>query len=326
MSHGANLKDSKGQSAAKIRRNMLTIEDAKNKIKNKWPGTEFEILEFNGSIKKCKIKCLKCGEIIERNSFSGFLQNKIFCNNCKNLEYNKKIDKILISQNLVPIKHFMIKREDGRGSKHYVTIHCNICNNTWDRIVDDIITNKSYGCLYCREQKNYKENFIQQLQKYGHKHFSLISEFDSNRKSVLIRHEDCGFIFRIKPKSIIGNKDITCPKCQKLESKGEQKIREYLEENKIKFESQVRFLELGRLSFDFKITQNNQTYLIEFQGEQHYRPIKRFGGEEHFIKQQIHDQEKRDFCKQNGYILIEIPYKDMNKIETYLNFLVQRLK
>ena len=34
---------------------MLTIEDAKNKILQKWPDAEFELLEFNGSIKECKI-------------------------------------------------------------------------------------------------------------------------------------------------------------------------------------------------------------------------------------------------------------------------------
>lgn len=304
----------------------LTIKDAKNKILQKWPDAKFELLEFNSSVGKCKIKCLKCGNIIERKNFSSFLYNKNFCINCINIDYNKKIDDILISQNLIPLKHFMITREDGRGSKHYISIHCNVCNNTWDRISDDIIAGKSKGCLYCEEHKNYKENFEKQLKEYGHGNFSLVSNFNSNRKNVLIRHEDCGFIFRIKPKSVIGNKDISCPKCKRLESKGEEKIRNYLEENNIEFDSQVRYAELGRLSFDFRVIKDNQTILIEFQGDQHYRPVKCFGGAEHFIKQQKHDEEKRNFCKQNNYILIEIPYCDMNKIDSYLNFLVQRLK
>lgn len=305
---------------------MLTIEDAKDKIIQKWPEANFELLEFNGSIGKCKIKCLKCGEINEKKNFTSFLQNKNFCNNCKSVNYNKKIDDILISQNLIPVKHFMIKREDGRGSKHYVTIHCNTCNNTWDRISDDIITGKSKGCLYCGQHKNYKEKFEEQLKEYGDESFSLVSKFDSNAKHVLIRHEDCGFIFRIKPQSIVSNKKISCPKCKRLESKGEEKIRKYLENNNIEFDSQVRYPELGRLSFDFRVVQEKQVILIEFQGDQHYRPVKCFGGIEHFFKQQKYDEEKRQFCLNNNYTLIEIPYRDMNKIDSYLNFLVQRLQ
>lgn len=45
---------------------------------------------------------------------------------------------------------------------------------------------------------------------------------------------------------------------------------------------------------------------IEYQGEQHYRPIEHFGGEEAFKKGQIRDERKRNLSKQNHILLIEV--------------------
>ena len=54
---------------------------------------------------------------------------------------------------------------------------------------------------------------------------------------------------------------------------------------------------------------------IEYQGEQHYRPIEYFGGEESFYLQQKHDQIKRNYCKHNNIKLLEIPYwEDIEKV------------
>lgn len=45
---------------------------------------------------------------------------------------------------------------------------------------------------------------------------------------------------------------------------------------------------------------------IEFQGEQHYRPVDFFGGEANFIEQVRRDERKRKLCKKNGCLLIEV--------------------
>ena len=47
---------------------------------------------------------------------------------------------------------------------------------------------------------------------------------------------------------------------------------------------------------------------IEYNGGQHYFPIKWFGGESAFIKQQKRDNDLRDYCTMNNIRLIEIPY------------------
>ena len=50
--------------------------------------------------------------------------------------------------------------------------------------------------------------------------------------------------------------------------------------------------------------------LIEYDGEQHFKPIEFFGGEEAFQKQQERDQKKDEWCKENNIPLLRIPYTD----------------
>jgi len=45
---------------------------------------------------------------------------------------------------------------------------------------------------------------------------------------------------------------------------------------------------------------------IEFQGEQHYRPVDFFGGEANFADQMRRDDRKRKLCKKNDCLLIEV--------------------
>ena len=49
---------------------------------------------------------------------------------------------------------------------------------------------------------------------------------------------------------------------------------------------------------------------IEHQGEQHYSPIKAFGGEHAFRRTQERDERKRRLCHENGVTVIDIRYDD----------------
>ena len=64
----------------------------------------------------------------------------------------------------------------------------------------------------------------------------------------------------------------------------------------------------GYLLYDFYVVCNGCQYLIECQGEQHYKSVEWFGGQAAFEKQQEHDKRKRNYANQNGITFIEIPY------------------
>lgn len=110
--------------------------------------------------------------------------------------------------------------------------------------------------------------------------------------------------------------------------RGERRIREYLIKNKINFMEQYSFNKssIKRLRFDFAIFgiksfSNNERVkvLIEFDGEQHFRPIKYWGGEEGYLKQRKRDMLKNNYCKYSEIILIRIPFFQYEKIEEILN-------
>ena len=61
--------------------------------------------------------------------------------------------------------------------------------------------------------------------------------------------------------------------------------------------------------------------LIEYQGEQHYKPVEFFGGREKLKLQQINDDIKRTYCRVNNIPLIEIPYWE----EDVKGFLIKEL-
>ena len=105
-----------------------------------------------------------------------------------------------------------------------------------------------------------------------------------------------------------------CPNCS--ESKGEQFVREYLENNNIECNPQKVIKFLGKQhKFDFYI--KNKNLFIEYDGIQHFK-------ENPFFQQTIYDQRNSDSMK-NAYVcnkncnLIRIHHMDLKKIDKVLD-------
>lgn len=113
-------------------------------------------------------------------------------------------------------------------------------------------------------------------------------------------------------------KKIRTPK--KLSSKGERIVASTLEKHGIAYEAQYRF---HCLHTDFAIRKGSRLYFIEYDGAQHFRPVKKFGGVRSFIVQYIHDWLFNVQCKDEGIKLLriryDIPYSNIE--EMILDFL-----
>lgn len=121
-------------------------------------------------------------------------------------------------------------------------------------------------------------------------------------------------------------KGSNCPTCANG-SNGEWFISFILQKQGLSFDRQKTFdncQDKKPLPFDFFVKSKN--CCIEFQGEQHYKPIKFCGNKKSadikFTKTKNHDSIKEKFCKNNGICLVTIPYwEKIQDIEDKLSFL-----
>ena len=108
-----------------------------------------------------------------------------------------------------------------------------------------------------------------------------------------------------------------CPYCQT--SKGEKKIKEYLDNNNIEYIQQYRFEDCRNkkpLPFDFYLPEYNMC--IEYDGEQHFSENRAFGGADRFWITVIHDATKNQYCEDNNINILRIPFWELKNIEEIL--------
>lgn len=115
--------------------------------------------------------------------------------------------------------------------------------------------------------------------------------------------------------------------CRK-NSKWELFIQSYLESINIDFIPQKVFSDCKNknntcyLYFDFYLPYYNM--IIEYDGQQHFDPIKIWGGEEKLKRQQENDEIKNQYCKNNNINLVRIPYtKNKEEIIQIINDIIR---
>lgn len=103
---------------------------------------------------------------------------------------------------------------------------------------------------------------------------------------------------------------------------GERKIAMLLDSGDILYKQEFSFPDLksdrgNLLRFDFAIfediqafEENRVKFLIEFQGEQHYK--QKFTSRDAFARQVANDKRKRNYCNVKGIVLVAIPYTEYN--------------
>jgi len=113
-----------------------------------------------------------------------------------------------------------------------------------------------------------------------------------------------------------------CKHCKNA-SHGENIIQDWLEANAIEFKRQVSFDDLryyNTLFYDFAVFDKDKVKcLIEYDGEQHFKPVEHFGGEEHLNDTLLRDEIKNNYAIEKGIKLIRISYKQKKNITKILS-------
>ena len=107
-----------------------------------------------------------------------------------------------------------------------------------------------------------------------------------------------------------------CPCCN--QSIGERQISIYLSNSGFVYKSQHTFSDCRYkkcLPFDFYLPDYN--ICIEYDGEQHFRPIEYFGGEDGFVERKRNDAIKNAYCNKNNITLLRVAYNQ--DVEIILN-------
>lgn len=191
-------------------------------------------------------------------------------------------------------------------------------------------------CVYCGEEKTYRKSNLDQgigcqcvkdiAVGRGYRKWNIgdrfgfleIIGYGKNPKYVKCKC-DCGVEKDVRLQHLYGrnhSRTISCGCSQR--SSGELKILNILQSNDINFKEQYCIPELSKyMKFDFAIfdDENEIQLLIEYNGEQHYNPIEKWGGEEKLAIQQERDNRKIEYCKNNNIPLLVIPYWEYDRID-----------
>lgn len=176
------------------------------------------------------------------------------------------------------------------------------------------------GCPKCRIEKSHNvlskgtSRFIEEARRvHGDLYdYSLCDYYNIHTKVTIICREH-GAVEVGAGEHLHGS---GCPLCS--EPLGEKRVRMYLEKQRVLFVRQysIRYKD-NNYRVDFYIPSKN--LIIEYNGVQHYKPVKWFGGAKKFHKQRQRDKEVRDYCKANKIKLLEISYLQYPIIEQMLD-------
>ena len=172
-------------------------------------------------------------------------------------------------------------------------------------------------------KKKTHEKYVEEV-KIKNPNVTVVGTYIDSKTKIIHKCNICNREWNAKPDNLHYT---GCPICKS--SHGERLIKTFLINYNINFEFQKSYdglfgIKNRHLSYDFYLPEYN--LLIEFQGEQHERPVEYFGGEEKFKVQQEHDNRKREFAKLHNINLLEIWYYDINNIEKILTETLNNLK
>ena len=277
--------------------------------KNKY---DYSLAKYTGWDKSLKIICPIHGVFEQRA-----------CNHLKGYNCKRCSNEIIKNKNSITTKEFIKKAEKIHGNFYDYSLVKYVDSKTKIKIIcrkHGVFEQnprrhlEGRGCRECsiKKQKYTTEEFIKKAEKiHGNLYnYSKVKYINSKTKIKIICRKHG--VFEQNPKDHLYKQG--CPICKS--SKGELQINQYLTENNIEFEREKCFNNLRKYRFDFYLSEKN--VIIEFDGIQHFKPIKLWGGEERFKQQKNNDYIKNLYCKDNNINLVRIPYTKIENINEIL--------
>ncbi|MEY8215079.1 MAG: DUF723 domain-containing protein, partial [Colwellia sp.] len=183
---------------------------------------------------------------------------------------------------------------------------------------------RGQSCPSCKNRDMDTVKFIERSREcHGVKYDYSMSNYTTAKSQISIICPDHGEFKQVAWNHMSG---IGCRNCfDLLNSKGAKRIISWLTDNNIEFVREKTFDNLFTYArsrkylfrYDFFISSYN--LLIEYDGQQHFKSVDIWGGDEAFKRLQVNDQKKNLWAENNGYKLLRIAYSDFDNIEKILS-------
>lgn len=251
--------------------------------------------------------CVKCGYQFVLTNY--LKRERISCKKCNAIKREEKYDSLL-KQGFTTVQR--PRKEIEKKMADYF-------------LVDTTTLFETHGHPECPAEIIYytTKEFIAIVNKLSPNIEILDNEIRSSRK-ILCKCKKCQSTWNTWASRLL--EGVSCPTCKG--SCGEKLIAAYLEASKVDYVREYIFSDCtykGFLRFDFYLPDYNA--VIEFDGEQHFRPTD-FSGKksiaqvkEDFSYAQERDRIKNDYCNNNGIPMLRIRYNDKNIKQTIENFI-----
>ena len=294
--------------------NKFSQKEFEERINLFFPGWKYEVIEFNGYKKPAKVQCKNCGKTIVLKKACD-ISRKVNACNCTKIfkDYHEKI-KYLGDKCGFEILY------DG-NAREKKKVKCKKCGCIMERSLVSILNTPEHcdNCHRYREGISHytKEEAQNKLNGFCNNEYDLL-EFNGMTKPALLRHKNCGYIFKIRDfGDLFEGRNRGCPKCYQFKSVGEKKIRDFLDSHNIVYIPQKTFTPLNKSKYRFDFYLPKYNMAIEYQGEQHYRDNGFFRDRYDVIHKR--DLVKKQYCIDNNIELFEIKYTELKKIDAILS-------
>lgn len=292
---------------------MKTQKQIQKEMHAVWPNIDI-ISQYTGANEKVTLKCKECGHTWQTTARS-VINSKHGCPHCgvKKAAVENSKQKFIKK---LPENFELIEFID----YEHVTVKCKICGHVRKTTANNILR---FGCKQCAAkqmpqcQPKNLEDFKKEGNQIHNEKYDYSKVIYVNCKTpVKIICPIHGEFQQTPLKHISGHQG--CPECAKIEwqSYGEKTINEFLKKNQIEFVREYRIInpydENHNFRVDFYITHKNQEYIIEYNGQQHYKPVKLFGGSSKFEQLVLRDTQLQKYCEEHSIKLLTIKYNDKN--------------
>jgi hypothetical protein len=292
-----------------------THEQYSIQVSNKMP--EYIVIDayVNDGV-KIKHKHLSCGhvwEISPNNILHGY-----GCPKCS----NESTGNTLRKSHLVYIKELANKCPDFEVQGTYIRSATKIkhkhvvCGYVWDIAPNTLL--RTNGCPKCAHVLPLTVQEYRDIVRQLDDEYEVIGDYVNANFKIPHLHKVCGEMWDISPHKFLNGR--RCSKCK--ESKGEKEVAKYLTSKGYSYQTQKRFVDCkfkNTLPFDFCVSLQGKSVLIEFDGELHYAESRFPNAAEIFKITKKRDQIKNDYCKAKGFHLIRIPYTERGKVASFLD-------